>query len=164
MMTEKEVSQGTEEEAKVSEEVSEKVEKMLDEIKSLSPRERSSLGVSMVKQLTVLELSDWVKALEKEFGVSAAAMAPAPGAPAAAAGGAEGAEPKKDSFTVMLVSSGDKKIQVIKEVRTITSLGLKEAKALVDEAPKPVREDVPEEEANEIKSKLEAAGATVELK
>jgi len=158
-MTEKEISQEQVEDV----EVSGKVSKMLEEIKALSPQERSSLGISMVKQLTVLELSDWVKALEKEFGVSAAAMVPQAGAAASAQAGEETA-PKKDSFTVMLVSAGDKKIQVIKEVRTITNLGLKEAKALVDEAPKAVKEEVSEEEANEIKGKLEAAGATVELK
>jgi large subunit ribosomal protein L7/L12 len=118
----------------------------------------------MVKELSVLELSEWVKTLEKEFGVSAQAVVVG-----GASGGAQGPaapaeEEKKDSYTVMLTAVGDKKIQVIKEVRTVTSLGLREAKALVDEAPKPVREGVSEQEANEIKAKLEAAGASVELK
>jgi large subunit ribosomal protein L7/L12 len=167
-MAEKEISQEAQEKAQEQSstvEVSGKVEKMLEEIKSLSSEDRACLGVSMVKQLSVLELSEWVKALEEEFGVSAAAMAvPAAGGASAAPQGGGQEEAAKDSFTVVLTAAGDKKIQVIKEVRAITSLGLKEAKALVDEAPKPVKEDVPEEEANEIKSKLEAVGASVELK
>ncbi len=144
-------------------EVSPKVSEVLEEVKTMTPEERTEFGVSLVKGLSVLELSEWVKTLEKEFGISAAA----PVAVAAAPAGSQEAsaeEVKKDSFAVMLVSSGDKKIQVIKEVRTITSLGLREAKALVDEAPKPVKENITEKEANEIKAKLEAAGATVELK
>ncbi len=162
MMAEKEISQEAQEQS-ASAEVSGKVAEMLEDIKSLSTEDRACLGVSMVKQLSVLELSEWVKALEKEFGVSAAAMA-APAAGTAAPAGGEEQEAAKDSFNVVLTAAGDKKIQVIKEVRAITGLGLKEAKALVDEAPKPVKEDVPEEEANEIKDKLEAAGASVELK
>lgn len=162
-MAEKEISQDIQEEP-VSAEVSEKVAAMLGEIKALSPEDRASLGVSMVKQLSVLELSGWVKALEKEFGVSAAAAAPAAPAAGGAQAGGEAQEDAKDSFNVVLTAAGDKKIQVIKEVRAITGLGLKEAKALVDEAPKPVKENVAEEEANEIKNKLEAAGASVELK
>ena len=160
-MAENEISQETQEQSAVVE-ISEKVTQMLDDIKALSAPDRACLGVSMVKQLTVLELSEWVKALEKEFGVSAAAMAAPAAAGAAQAGEAE--EAVKDSFNVVLTAAGDKKIQVIKEVRAITGLGLKEAKALVDEAPKPVKEDATEEEANEIKNKLEAAGASVELK
>ncbi len=160
-MAENEISQETQEQSAVVE-ISEKVTQMLDDIKALSAQDRGCLGVSMVKQLTVLELSEWVKALEKEFGVSAAAMAAPAAAGAAQAGEAE--EAVKDSFNVVLTAAGDKKIQVIKEVRAITGLGLKEAKALVDEAPKPVKEDATEEEANEIKNKLEAAGASVELK
>ena len=112
---------------------------------------------------TVLELSEFVKAFEEKFGVSAAA----PVAVAAAPGGAGGeaaAEEEKDEFDVVLNAAGDKKIQVIKEVRSLTSLGLKEAKDLVDNAPKPVLEKVNKEQANEAKDKLEAAGATVELK
>jgi large subunit ribosomal protein L7/L12 len=112
---------------------------------------------------TVLELSEFVKAFEEKFGVSAAA----PVAVAAAPGGAGGeaaAEEEKDEFDVVLNAAGDKKIQVIKEVRSLTSLGLKEAKDLVDNAPKPVLEKVNKEQANEAKDKLEAAGATVEVK
>ena len=114
---------------------------------------------------TVLELSEFVKAFEEKFGVSAAApvavaAGPAvPGAPAEAAAAEE-----KDEFDVILSAAGDKKIQVIKEVRSLTSLGLKEAKDLVDSAPKPVLEKVAKEQAEEAKSKLEGAGATVELK
>ena len=112
---------------------------------------------------TVLELSEFVKAFEEKFGVSAAA----PVAVAAAPGGAGGeaaVEEEKDEFDVVLNAAGDKKIQVIKEVRSLTSLGLKEAKDLVDNAPKPVLEKVNKEQANEAKDKLEAAGATVEVK
>ena len=113
---------------------------------------------------TVLELSEFVKSFEDKFGVTAAApvaMA-APGGGGAAAG-AEVAE-EKDEFDVVLSAAGDKKIQVIKEVRSLTSLGLKEAKDLVDSAPKAVLENVPKEEAEAAKAKLEGAGATVELK
>ena len=162
-MAEKEISQEAQEQS-ANAEVSGKVAEMLEDIKALSTEDRACFGVSMVKQLSVLELSEWVKALEKEFGVSAAAMAAPAGGAAAAPAGGEAQEDVKDSFNVVLTAAGDKKIQVIKEVRAITGLGLKEAKALVDEAPKAVKEDVPEEEANEIKSKLEAAGASVELK
>jgi large subunit ribosomal protein L7/L12 len=112
---------------------------------------------------TVLELSEFVKAFEEKFGVSAAA----PVAVAAAPGGGGGeaaAEEEKDEFDVVLNAAGDKKIQVIKEVRSLTSLGLKEAKDLVDSAPKPVLEKVNKDQANEAKEKLEAAGATVEVK
>ena len=113
---------------------------------------------------TVLELSEFVKGFEEKFGVTAAApvaMA-APGGSAAGAG-AEAAE-EKDEFDVVLNSAGDKKIQVIKEVRALTSLGLKEAKDLVDSAPKPVLEKVTKEQADEAKAKLEGAGANVDLK
>jgi large subunit ribosomal protein L7/L12 len=114
---------------------------------------------------TVLELSEFVKAFEDKFGVTAAAPAVAGPAPGAAAPGAEApVEEEKDEFDVVLASTGDKKIQVIKEVRALTSLGLKEAKDLVDSAPKPVLEKVTKEQADEAKGKLEAAGATVELK
>ena len=112
--------------------------------------------------LTVLELAELVKALEDKFGVSAAApMMMAGMAPAAAE---VEAEEEKDSFDVVLMAAGDKKIQVIKVVREITSLGLKEAKALVDEAPKAVKEEATKEEAEEIQNRLQEAGATVELK
>ena len=112
-----------------------------------------------VKEMTVLELNDLVKAIEEEFGVTAAA-------PVAAAGGAAGgaAEEEQSEFDVILTSAGDKKIQVIKAVREITGLGLKEAKAVVDGAPAPVKEGVAKEEAEEVKAKLEEAGASVEVK
>lgn len=115
-----------------------------------------------VKGLTVLELSELVKAFEEEFGVSAAA--PVAMAAAPAAGGAEAAEEEQTEFDVILTAAGDKKINVIKVVREITALGLKEAKALVDEAPKPVKEKIGKEEAESIKAKLEEAGASVEIK
>jgi large subunit ribosomal protein L7/L12 len=117
-----------------------------------------------ISNWTVLELSDFVKAFEDKFGVTAAAPV-AVAAPGAGGGGGDGAAAveEKDEFTVMLQAAGDKKIQVIKEVRALTSLGLKEAKDLVDGAPKPVLENVPKEQAEEAKGKLEGAGATVEL-
>lgn len=118
--------------------------------------------IEIVKGLTVLELSELVKALEEEFGVSAAAPA-AVAAPAAGAPVAEAAE-EQTEFDVVLTSAGDKKINVIKVVRELTGLGLKEAKALVDEAPNPVKEKVTKEEAAEVKAKLEEAGASVEVK
>ena len=121
--------------------------------------------IKSIESMTVLELSDLVKALEEKFGVQAnmpMMAAPVAGAGGAAAGGAAAEE--KTAFTVVLASAGANKIAVIKEVRTITSLGLKEAKDLVDAAPKPVKEGVAKEEAEDIKKKLEAAGATVELK
>ena len=113
---------------------------------------------------TVLELSEFVKSFEDKFGVSAAAPVAVAAAGGAAAGGGAAAEEEKDEFDVILTGAGDKKIQVIKEVRSLTSLGLKEAKDLVDSAPKPVLEGVPKDQAEEAKSKLEGAGATVELK
>ena len=110
-----------------------------------------------VKEMTVLELNDLVKAIEEEFGVTAAA-------PVAAAGGGAAVEEEQSEFDVILTAAGDKKIQVIKAVREITGLGLKEAKAVVDEAPKAVKEAISKEEAEEVKAKLEEAGASVELK
>ena len=117
--------------------------------------------VEELSSLSVLEASELSKLLEDKWGVSAAAPV-AVAAPAA--GGGEAAAEEKDSFTVVLAAAGDKKINVIKEVRTATGLGLKEAKELVESAPKDIKEDVPKDEANEIKEKLEAAGAKVELK
>jgi large subunit ribosomal protein L7/L12 len=119
-----------------------------------------------IGKLTVLELSELVKALEEKFGVSAAApVAVAAAAGGAAAGAAEAPpEEEKTAFDVILTAAGEKKIQVIKEVRVMTALGLKEAKALVDEAPKPVKEGIPKDEAEQIKAKLEELGATVEVK
>jgi large subunit ribosomal protein L7/L12 len=119
--------------------------------------------IEELKNISVLELSERIKALEEEFGVSATAVAAA--APAAAgAEGAEGAEEESSTVDVVLTAPGDKKIHVIKEVRALTSLGLKEAKDLVDSAPKPVLERVPKEQAEAAKEKLEAAGATVTIK
>ncbi len=121
--------------------------------------------IKEIESMTVLELSDLVKAIEEKFGVTAQApmMAMASGAGAGAGAGAAAVE-EKTVFNVVLMAAGGNKIAVIKEVRTITSLGLKEAKDLVDGAPKPVKENVAKAEAEEIKKKLEAAGATVELK
>ena len=118
------------------------------------------------KEMTLLELSEFVKQFEETFGVSAAAPIAAVPGPATAGTGAPAAEEEeeKTEFDVVLNAAGDKKIQVIKEVRALTSLGLKEAKDLVDSAPKPVLERVPREQAEKAKEQLEAAGATVELK
>ena len=120
--------------------------------------------IDEIKKMSVLELSELIKALEEEFGVSATAVAAA--APAAAAAGADGGAAEEESATVdvVLTGAGDKKIQVIKVVRAATGLGLKEAKALVDEAPKPVKEGIERDEADKLKGELEEAGATVELK
>jgi len=117
--------------------------------------------IEELKGISVVELAERIKALEEEFGVSAAAMA----APAGAGGGDAAAEEEESSTAdVILTAAGDKKIQVIKVVRAATGLGLKEAKALVDEAPKPVKEGIEKEEAGKLKQELEEAGATVELK
>jgi large subunit ribosomal protein L7/L12 len=118
--------------------------------------------IGFIANMTVLDLSELVKELENKFGVSAAA-------PMAmmAAGPAEAAAPaveEKTEFDVILIAAGEKKIQVIKEVRAITGLGLKEAKALVDEAPKPVKEGIPKDEAEKVKAQIESAGAQVEIK
>ena len=115
-----------------------------------------------LSSLTVLEAAELSTLLEEKWGVSAAA--PVAVAAAAPAGDAGGAAEEKDSCTIVLAAAGDQKINVIKEVRAITGLGLKEAKEIVESAPKDVKEDVPAAEANELKEKLEAAGATVELK
>ncbi len=126
--------------------MSEKVTKLIEEVKSL----------------TVLELSELVKALEEEFGVSAAAPMAVAAAPAT--GGAAPAAEEKTEFDVILKSGGESKIKVVKAVKDITGLGLKEAKAVVDEAPKPVKEKVSKEVAEDIKKQLEELGATVEIK
>lgn len=118
--------------------------------------------IKSIETMSVLELADLVKALEEKFGVSA--NMPMAAAPAAGAAGAAPAAEEKSVFSVVLVSAGANKIAVIKEVRTITSLGLKEAKDLVDAAPKSIKEGATKDEAAEMKKKLEAAGATVELK
>ncbi len=116
--------------------------------------------LDLVEKMTLLEAADLVKAMEAKFGVSAAA----PVAVAAAAGGAAAVAEVKDEFTVVLTGAGDKKIQVIKEIRAITGLGLKEAKDLVEGAPKPVKEGLTKAEAEKIKTQLEEAGAIVDLK
>jgi large subunit ribosomal protein L7/L12 len=121
--------------------------------------------IEELKSISVMELAERIKALEEEFGVSATAVAAA--APAAAGAGADGdgaGQEEQSSFDVVLTSSGDKKIQVIKVVRAATGLGLKEAKALVDEAPKPVKEGLDKDEAEKLKSELEEAGGQVEVK
>jgi len=120
--------------------------------------------IKFIEEMSVLELSKFIKELEEKFEVSAAAMVPAAAAVPAAGAQAEAAPQEKTEFTVVLKSAGDKKIQVIKEVRALTGLGLKEAKELVDGAPKTVKENVSKEEAESIKAKLEEAGATVEIK
>jgi large subunit ribosomal protein L7/L12 len=120
-----------------------------------------------IASLSVLELSELIKDFEERFGVTAAAPVAVAAAPAAGAAGGAGeaaAEEEQDEFDVILSAAGDKKIQVIKEVRALTSLGLKEAKDLVDAAPKPVLEKVSKEDAEKAKAQLEGAGATVELK
>lgn len=119
--------------------------------------------IDFIANMSVLELSELVKELEEKFGVSAAAPVAAAAAPA---GGGEEAAPAEEQteFDVILTAAGDKKIQVIKEVRAITGLGLKEAKALVEEAPKPVKEGVVKEEAAKMKEQLEGAGGSVEIK
>ena len=121
--------------------------------------------IEELKGISVLELSERIKALEEAFGVSATAVAAAApaGAPAAGDGGGEAAE-EQSTFDVILSAAGDKKIQVIKVVRAATGLGLKEAKALVDEAPKPIKEGVDKAEADKLKADLEEAGGSVELK
>ena len=120
--------------------------------------------IEFIANMSVLDLSELIKEMEEKFGVSAAApvamMAAGPGD----AGGGAAAEEEQTEFDVILTAFGDKKIQVIKEVRAITGLGLKEAKALVDEVPKPVKEGVAKDEAEKIKSQLEEAGAQVEVK
>ena len=121
--------------------------------------------IDELKGISVLELSERIKALEEEFGVSATAVAAAaPAAAGAAAGDGAAAEEESSTVDVVLTAAGDKKIQVIKVVRAATGLGLKEAKALVDEAPKPIKEGVDREEGEKLKGELEEAGGQVELK
>jgi large subunit ribosomal protein L7/L12 len=118
--------------------------------------------IEELKGISVLELSERIKALEEEFGVSATAVAAA--APAGGGGDAGAAEEESTTVDVVLTAAGDKKIQVIKVVRAATGLGLKEAKALVDEAPKPIKEGIERDEADKLKQELEEAGGSVELK
>jgi large subunit ribosomal protein L7/L12 len=119
--------------------------------------------IEELKSISVLELSERIKSLEETFGVSATAVAP-PAAAGPGAGEAAPAEEEQTAFDVVLTAAGEKKIQVIKVVRAATGLGLKEAKALVDEAPKPIKEGVEKEEADKLKADLEEAGGSVELK
>ena len=120
--------------------------------------------IEELKAISVMELAERIKALEEEFGVSATAVAAAAPAAAAAGGDGGGAEEEQSAFDVVLTGAGDKKIQVIKVVRAATGLGLKEAKALVDEAPKAVKEGLDRDEADKLKGELEEAGAAVEVK
>ncbi len=156
--------------------MAEEVVKEAEETKAEAPAEtvEESKGVELegkmaefvdwIETITVLELSQLVKALEDRLGVSASAPIAMAGVAGGAAGGEGEAVEEKTDFDVVIIEAGSSKIQVIKEVRAITALGLKEAKALVDEVPKPVKEGVGKEEAEEIKAKLEAAGAVVEIK
>jgi large subunit ribosomal protein L7/L12 len=155
-------------------EAKEKKEKDVEEVKAAKPAKAEKKGLSQddilnaIENMTVLEVADLVKALEEKFGVSAAAMVAAPvagaAAGAAAGGGEAAAVEEQTEFTVNLKSAGAQKIQVIKEVRTITGLGLKEAKDLVDGAPSTVKDKISKEEAENIKKQLEGAGAEVEIK
>jgi len=120
--------------------------------------------IEELKGISVLELAERIKALEEEFGVSATAVAAAAPAGGAGGGGDDDAAEEQSTFDVIITGAGDKKIQAIKVVRAATGLGLKEAKAVVDEAPKPVKEGIEKEEAEKLKADLEEAGATVELK
>ena len=120
--------------------------------------------IEELKGISVLELAERIKALEEEFGVSVTAVAAAAPAGGGGGGDGDGAAEEQTAFDVIITSAGDKKIQAIKVVRAATGLGLKEAKAVVDEAPKPVKEGADKEEADKLKSDLEEAGATVELK
>ncbi len=146
-----------------------------EEMKEETKAEKKSGSVSSklqkileaIEQLTVLELAQLVKALEEKFGVSAQAavsVAHVPGAAQAGAGAGAAAAEEKTTFQVVLLSAGDKKINVIKEIRAVTSLGLKEAKDLVESAPKPIKDNATKEEAAKIKQLLESAGAKVEIK
>ena len=150
---------------KATEESVKKVSKAEAEQKPSTKKPDKSNIIDLVKNMTVLELSDLVKDLEKEFGVTAAPAAIGVASPGAASATSTAPEEEKEktTFTVLLKQFGDKKIQVIKEVRAITDLGLKEAKDLVESAPKSIKENVSKEEAEELKKKLEAVGAVVEL-
>lgn len=157
-------------ESKQEESVKETSEQKQEEEKTEDDSSKVELSAKMeemiktIENLSVLELSDLVKAMEDRFGVSAQAPVAAVGAPGVAAAGGEAAEEEKSVFTVELSDIGAKKINVIKEVRALTSLGLKEAKELVESAPCPIKEDIPKDEAEKIKKQLEETGAKVELK
>ena len=137
---------------------------MSTETKEINLTEKCQKVIDTIEGLTVVELANLVKALEEKFGVSAAAMAVAGPAAGGASGGGAAAVEEKTAFTVVLANAGTNKIQVIKEIRTITNLGLKEAKDLVEAAPKTVKEGVTKEEADKMKQVLEAQGAKVEIK
>ncbi len=137
-------------------------EKKVEEKKEVEVPAKFKSIIEEIEKMSVLDLSELVTVLEDKFNVTAAAPAMAMAAPAA--GGAEAAADEKSEFDVVLIAAGDAKINVIKVVKEITGLGLKEAKAIVDESPKAVKEKVAKEEAEELKKKLEDAGATVELK
>lgn len=141
-----------------------KKEKQTEEKPEVKLSKKMEDVIKNVESMSVLELADLVHALEDKFGVSAQAPIAVQGVAAAGAAGAAAQEEEKTSFDVVLTSAGDKKIQVIKEIRQVTTLGLKEAKDLVESAPKTVKEAVPKEEAEKIKKQLEAAGGKVELK
>lgn len=158
------VEEKKEEKIKEEKELSAAAKKIMESITKLDAGDKAQLGLEIIKNLTVMELSSWVKSLEEEFGVSAAPVAVGAAFAPGAAGAAAPAEEEQTEFNVVLLSAGDKKIQVIKEVRALTSLGLKEAKDLVDNPPKPIKEGLPKKEAEELKAKLEAQGAKVELK
>lgn len=136
----------------------------VEESKGVELEGKMAEFVDWIETISVLELSKLVKALEDRLGVSASAPVAMAAVAGGGAGGDAGAEEEQTEFDVVITDAGSSKIQVIKEVRGITSLGLKEAKGLVDEVPKPVKEGVSKEEAEEIKAKLEGAGATVEIK
>lgn len=139
-------------------------EETTQETKTVEVPEKFKSLVETIEKMSVLDLSEFVKVLEEKFGVSAAAPMMMAGAPAAAAGGEAAAEEEKSAFNVELTAAGTNKIAVIKVVREATEKGLKEAKDLVDAAPKVIKEGVPKEEAEALKKKLEEAGATVVLK
>ncbi len=148
----------------VKETSEEKKEESSDDSSKIELSGKMEEVIKTIENLSVLELSDLVKAMEDRFGVSAQAPVAAVGAPGVAAAGGEAAEEEKSVFTVELSDVGAKKINVIKEVRALTSLGLKEAKELVESAPCPIKEDIPKDEAEKIKKQLEETGAKVELK
>ena len=147
---------------KAAEKTAEKVEEKAEKKEEKKLDKKVDEAVKVIETMTALQLSDLVKTLEDKFGVTAAMPVAAAAAPGAA--GAAGAAEEKTTATVVLAGAGANKIQVIKEVRAATNLGLKEAKDLVEAAPKPVKENLPKEEAEQLKKKLEAVGAKVELK
>lgn len=141
-----------------------KVEEVVKTMLDMTSEERIEAMTQVVEGMSVLDLNQLVKSMQERFGVSAAPMAVAAPVAGGAAAEAAPAEEEKSSFDVILASAGDKKIQVIKVVRELTSLGLKEAKDLVEGAPQPIKQGVSKDEAESLKSKLEAEGATVEIK